>query len=181
MWGQGSGGREGKYGLPIMLSLPQMGPDLPGFWGQPRVHRGIGSCQEEPWARSYKVTKRFRGSWETNPHFSCPRQGKIVLEGRLALTPSCCPFFLGFASVPGCCRHLLQEVFTDALSLGEASFPDFPIIPIPDSNDTLCLFGSVPQQWAHSGQECDAMDLSHLVPSPGSPRCPAAAQWTFAR
>lgn len=88
--------------------------------------------------------KEVWGSWETNPHFPSPLWGKMVLEGRLALTPSCGPFFLGFASLPGCCCHLLQEVFTDALSLGKASFPDVPIIPIPDSNDTLYLFGSVP-------------------------------------
>ena len=67
------------------------------------------------------------------------------------LRPSHYPFFLGFPSLPGCCHslvfrsgfrhHRLQEVFTDALRLGEASCLDVPIIPIPDS--IICLIPSL--------------------------------------
>lgn len=72
----------------------------------------------------------------------------MILEGRLALTPSCFPFFLSCASLPATSlvfrtefrHHLLQEVFTDALSLGEVSFLSLPVTPIPDSTATLfCL------------------------------------------
>lgn len=79
------------------------------------------------------------------PTFPSPLRRKMVLEGRLVLTPSRCPFFLGCASLPSCC-HLFQEVFTVALSLGEASFLTIPVIPIPDSTAAVCLFDSIPQQ-----------------------------------
>lgn len=146
------GNGEVEAGKGSMVYLPRsseeqpptlMGPGLRGLRGMSRRHwEQLG----EALGRELQTDGASGAAARKTPSLHPPWR-KMILEGRLALTPSCFPFFLSCASLPDTSlvfrtdfrHHLLQEVFTDALSLGEVSFLNLPVTPISDSTAAVCF------------------------------------------
>lgn len=102
------------------------------------------------------MVKRYRSSCETTPHFPSPLWRKMVLEGRLALTPSHCPFFLGFASPP----WLLPPHSSSDLSPGITSFRKSSQMPSSWVRHPSSIFPSAPFPTPWSPSACLTQFLS---------------------